>query len=141
MLLAPCSAKLSAQSPPCSRKASPAATRPSDFFKLRASPANTSGGNVASCASTSAKALALGYSGTCSTGLARQLSGVHRSDMTLTPEQKPLLSGGPGYTQAGSEPPSDFLASKPSPCGKSRIRICYSVVKAGGNRGGRRCAG
>ena len=27
MLLAPCSAKLSAQSPPCSRKASPAATR------------------------------------------------------------------------------------------------------------------
>jgi hypothetical protein len=44
--------------------------------------------------------LALGYSGTCSTGLARQLSGVHRSDMTLTPEQKPLLSGGAGYTQA-----------------------------------------
>jgi hypothetical protein len=25
-------------------------------------------------------------------GLARQLSGVHRSDMTLTPEQKPLLT-------------------------------------------------
>ena len=31
-----------------------------DFFKLRASPANTSGGNVASCASTSANALASG---------------------------------------------------------------------------------
>src|ERR1700742_4385379 len=134
MLLAPCSAKLSAQSPPCSRKASPAATRPSDFFRLRASPANTSGGNVASCASTSAKALALGYSGTCNTGLARQLSGVHRSDMTLTPEQKPLLSGGPGYTQAGCEPPSDLcfptkpLRQKPNshllghrePRGKSR---------------------
>jgi hypothetical protein len=42
------------------------------------------------------------------TGLARQLSGVHRSDMTSTPEQKPLLirgSEGPGYTQAGAGPP------------------------------------
>jgi predicted alpha/beta hydrolase len=28
--------------------------------------------------------------------------------MTLTPEQKPLLSGGPGYTQALRGPPSDF---------------------------------
>src|SRR5512134_1032877 len=107
MLLAPCSAKLSAQSPPCSRKASPLATRPSAFFRLRASPANTSGGNVASCASTSANALASGYSGICKLGLARQLSGVHRSDMALTPEQKPLLmagSEGPGYTQAHEEP-------------------------------------
>src|SRR5689334_21820505 len=94
MLLAPCSAKLSAQSPPCSRKASPLATRASAFFRLRASPANTSGGNVASCASTSANALASGQSGTCSTGLVRQLSGVHRSDMTLTPEQKPQLNDG-----------------------------------------------
>src|SRR3984893_5700734 len=93
ILLAPCSAKLSEQSPPCRRKASPAATRASAFFRLRASPAKTSGGNVASCASTSANALASGYSGICSTGLARQLSGVHRSDMTLTPEQKPLLMG------------------------------------------------
>src|SRR2546421_3100108 len=111
MLLAPCSAKLSAQSPPCSRKASPAATRASDFFRLRASPANTSGGNVASCASTSANALASGKSGTCSTGLVRQLSGVHRSDMRSTPEQKPRLTRGyerPGYTQGGGEPPLDF---------------------------------
>src|SRR5580698_4793983 len=94
MLLAPCSAKLSAQSPPCSRNASPAATRASAFFRLRASPAKTSGGNEASCASTSANALASGYSGTWLTGLARQLSGVHRSDMTSTPEQKPLLMAG-----------------------------------------------
>src|SRR4030088_1186826 len=93
MLLAPCSAKLSAQSPPCSRKASPAATRASAFFRLRASPAKTSGGKVASCASTSANALASGYSGICKLGLARQLSGVHRSDMTSTPEEKPLLIG------------------------------------------------
>jgi hypothetical protein len=46
--------------------------------------------------------------------LARQLSGVHRSDMTLTPEQKPLLMGGsegPGYTQPIRQPPErvDFL--------------------------------
>ena len=34
MLLAPCSAKLSAQSPPCSRKASPAATRASARLQL-----------------------------------------------------------------------------------------------------------
>src|SRR5450755_4735249 len=45
------------------------------------------------------------------TGLARQLSGVHRSDITLTPEQKPLLiccSEGPGYTQAADRPPVAF---------------------------------
>src|SRR4051812_35393940 len=99
MLLAPCSAKLSEQSPPCSRKASPLATRASAFFRLRASPAKTSGGKVASWASTSANALASGYWGICCTGLARQLSGVHRSDMSLTPEQKPLLIY--GYEGAG----------------------------------------
>src|SRR3978361_2106132 len=112
MLLAPCSAKLSAQSPPCSRKASPAATRASAFFRLRASPAKTSGGNVASCASTSANALASGYWGTCSTGLARQLSGVHRSDiiLLLRKEPQPLSKGygAPGYTQAVHEPPAGF---------------------------------
>src|ERR1700755_3598230 len=63
MLLAPCSANLSAQSPPCSRKASPLATRPNAFFRLRASPAKTSGGNVASCASTSASAFVSVYTG------------------------------------------------------------------------------
>ena len=56
MLLAPCSAKLSAQSPPWRRKASPAATRARCFFRRRASPAKTSGGKVASCFSTSARA-------------------------------------------------------------------------------------
>src|SRR6266700_7356139 len=124
MLLAPCSAKLSAQSPPWSRKASPAATRASAFFRLRASPANTSGGKVASCASTSANAFASGYSGICLTGLARQLSGVHRSDMALTPEQKPLLIGsseGPGYTQADAGPPVGFRAREQSPCGKAEF--------------------
>src|SRR5262249_54931524 len=79
MLLAPCSAKLSAQSPPCSRKASPAATRASAFLRLRASPAKTSGGKVASCCSTSASAFRSGDSGTWRIGFFRQLSGVQRS--------------------------------------------------------------
>src|SRR5690606_35878814 len=60
MLSAPCSRKLSAQSPPCSRKDSPAATEASCFFSLRASPANTSGGKVASLASTSCSAASSG---------------------------------------------------------------------------------
>src|ERR1700729_639334 len=88
MLLAPCSAKRSAQSPPCNRKASPLAPRASAFFRLRASPAKTSGGNVASWASTSANAFASGYCGICSTGRVRQLSGVHGLDMTLPPGAK-----------------------------------------------------
>src|ERR1700759_3905379 len=98
MLLAPCSAKLSAQSPPCRRKDSPAAPRASAFFRLRASPAKTSGGNVASCASTSANAFASGYWGICSTGRVRQLSGVHALDMTLTPgeETAPVATVGGG---------------------------------------------
>jgi hypothetical protein len=83
MLLAPCSAKLSAQSPPCSRKASPAPTRASDFFRFRASPANTNGGKVASCFSVSASAAGSGYSGTCRIGLLRQPSGVQRSAMAV----------------------------------------------------------
>src|ERR1051326_5692750 len=78
MLLAPCSAKLSAQSPPWSRKASPLATLASLRLSARASPAKTSGGKVASCFSTSANAWASGYSGTCRIGLVRQLSGVQR---------------------------------------------------------------
>src|SRR5438105_3262697 len=88
MLLAPCSAKLSAQSPPCSRNASPAATRASDFLRLRASPAKTSGGKVASCFSVSSNAARSGYSGTCRIGFLRQPSGVQRSAIatsSLTP--------------------------------------------------------
>ena len=44
MLTAEKSSKLSAQSPAWSRKAFPAATRPSEACRARASPANTSGG-------------------------------------------------------------------------------------------------
>src|SRR6201747_2840467 len=59
--------------------------------------------------------------------------------MALTPEQKPLLmagSEGPGYTQpdrlplVGKRPAiEDF---KTSPCGKSRIRICWRCAEGWG---------
>src|SRR5437764_9679056 len=83
------SSKLSAQSPPCNRKASPAATRASDFFRLRASPANTRGGNDASLACTAASLAASGYSGIWTIGFPRQLSGVQRSGMTHNSLQLP----------------------------------------------------
>ena len=54
------SAKLSAQSPPWSRKESPAATLASARFRLRASPAKTSGGAVTSSDSTASRAAASG---------------------------------------------------------------------------------
>src|SRR5215831_3553100 len=88
-LLALASVKASAQSPPWRRKPSPAATRLRAFFKLRASPANTSGGNVARRRSTEASASRSGYSGTCATGLWRQLSRVQRSGMTPSTPLKP----------------------------------------------------
>src|SRR5438067_8914641 len=93
MLLAPCSAKLSAQSPPCRRKASPAATRASALLRLRASPAKTSGGKVASWRSTSASAALSGYSGICRIGLVRQVSGVQRSAMTRSPYMLTRVAG------------------------------------------------
>src|SRR4029077_10399170 len=76
------SEKLSAQSPPCSRKPSPIATRPSARSRLRASPANIRGGNLARSCSTVCRAALSGYSGTCWIGFWRQLSRVQRSGMT-----------------------------------------------------------
>jgi hypothetical protein len=54
------SAKLSAQSPPWSRKALPAATWASDAVNSRASPAKTSGGKLDSSCSAAARAAASG---------------------------------------------------------------------------------
>ena len=56
MLSAWNSLKLSAQSPPCSRKALPSATLPSSSFSRRASPAKTSGGMLRSWSSARASA-------------------------------------------------------------------------------------
>lgn len=82
MWLAPCSEKLSAQSPPCSRKAWPAATSASARFSLSASPAKTSGGYEATLASTSARSALSGYSGTWMIGFDLQLSGDQGAAMT-----------------------------------------------------------
>ena len=57
---APCSEKVSAQSPPWSMKARPAATSPKAFRSARASPAKTSGGKLASSFSTTRRAASSG---------------------------------------------------------------------------------
>ena len=122
MLLAPCSAKLSAQSPPCSRKASPAADARQRFLQV----ARLAGKNQR----RKGRKLRLDVGqpwrrdncGTCTTGLPRQLSGVQRSGMTLTPEQKPLLMGGcEGRVihRRVERPPQGIPVVRSSPCGKS----------------------
>ena len=54
------SAKLSAQSPPCNKKASPFETASSCFLRVRVSPANTNGGYFDRVRSTSLNSLLLG---------------------------------------------------------------------------------
>ena len=71
------SAKDSAQSPACSRKASPLATWASSDVRWRASPAKTSGGTVANFASAFLSASASGHSGCCAAGNMRQDAGLH----------------------------------------------------------------
>src|SRR5262249_32586927 len=118
-LLALGSVKASAQSPPCSRKPSPAATRPSAFFRLRASPANTSGGNRARRRSTEASAARSGYSGTWAIGFCRQLSRVQRSGITALHD--PLTFGADEvfqsrarlYTTAGAPSQIELRRSDP----------------------------
>src|SRR5512134_2901844 len=95
MLSARCSRKLSAQSPPCSRKPLPPATLPSVRFSSRASPANTSGGKVASLPSTSASAAVSGYSGTWLIGIERQLSGDQGAAIVVTPCERVRASRRP----------------------------------------------
>src|SRR5580692_9142196 len=71
------SAKDSAQSPACSRNASPLATWASSVVRERASPAKTSGGTVASRASAFLSASASGHTGCCAAGNLRQDAGLH----------------------------------------------------------------
>ena len=66
MLPAVTPAKVSAQSPPCSTKDSPAATLAILLRRLSHSPANTSGGSARSRATTSATSAASSYVGCCS---------------------------------------------------------------------------
>src|SRR5215471_8011941 len=120
-LIARCSVKLSAQSPPCRRNASPDATRPSACLRFLASPAKISGGKVASCCSTSASARASGYSGIWTTGLLRQLSGVQRSGIATSAivkiRSQARASAEPGYTRAGT--------------GRERVKAARTEVHGG----------
>ena len=77
MLLALNSLKLSAQSPPCKRKAFPVAASARRSSKLLASPANTIGGNASRVQRTDSSSSGFGYSGSCKAFLDFQLSMVH----------------------------------------------------------------
>jgi len=77
MLLALNSLKLSAQSPPWSRKAFPRAASPRRSSSVRASPAKTIGGNASSVWRTDSRSSLLGYSGSCRAFFAFQLSTAH----------------------------------------------------------------
>src|SRR5581483_12354349 len=70
------SAKDSAQSPAWRRNALPAATSASPVRRLRASPANTSGGREANCFRARSRAASSGQSGCCAAGRSRQEEGV-----------------------------------------------------------------
>src|ERR1700736_2807831 len=76
------SAKLSAQSPPCNKKAFPAATAARRCCKRRASPAKTRGGKRRRVSSTLASAASSEYPGTGRIGKPRQLSGDQFSLIT-----------------------------------------------------------
>src|SRR3954452_12438186 len=70
----------SAQSPAWRRNASPRATRPRSAVRLRASPANTSGGSAPNCLSTRSSAASSGHSGCCSAWSSRQDDGDQVGD-------------------------------------------------------------
>src|SRR6266704_3365359 len=69
----------SAQSPAWSRNPWPAATRASSPCRLRTSPANTSGGSLATRPSTSSRASGSGHRGCCAASRRRHDPGVHAS--------------------------------------------------------------
>ncbi len=65
-------AKVSAQSPPWRRNASPREAAASRVRSMSTSPANTSGGSVASSADAACAASASGHCGCCLIGSVRQ---------------------------------------------------------------------
>lgn len=71
------SLKLSAQSPPWRTKARPMAASAMRSSRWRASPANTTGGNVSMVLSTVSSSSWFGYSGSCSAFFDFQLSTAH----------------------------------------------------------------
>src|SRR5437588_4960604 len=109
LLSAECSAKLSAQSPPWSRKPLPSETLASLRLSFLASPAKTSGGKPLSVDSTEASFALSSYRGTCSIGSLRQLSGVHAVAIILLQHiRRPARDGREwSYTQVAFRPQTD----------------------------------
>jgi hypothetical protein len=88
------SAKVSAQSPPCSRKRLPSCASANCCLSVRISHDVTNGGNARNSSCAAASAVASGYCGSCSAGFARQLPGAHGS----------LAAGGGGASEtAGTD--------------------------------------
>lgn len=71
------SLKLSAQSPPCKRKALPRAASANFSSRCLASPAKTIGGKLSMVLSTDSRSFLSGYSGNCSAFFNFQLSTLH----------------------------------------------------------------
>jgi hypothetical protein len=91
MLLALNSLNLSAQSPPCNRKALPRAVSSSLSSKLLASPANTNGGELSSVFRTPSSACSSVYVGCCRAVLDFQLSRDHQH-LAATPPFSPAAA-------------------------------------------------
>lgn len=98
MLFALNSLKLSAQSPPCKRKALPMAASASFSSRCLASPANTIGGKASRVFSTESRSFWSGYSGSCSAGLDFQLSSVHFEGEAATDEGDCFVEGSAAWT-------------------------------------------
>ncbi len=96
------SLKLSAQSPPCIRKAFPMAASASLSSKLRASPANTSGGKLSKVFTTPSSLSWSGYLGCCKAVFNPQLLGVQSCaappDSLVAGASRLLLTGSAAWT-------------------------------------------
>src|SRR6266540_4474753 len=112
MLTAEKSSKLSAQSPACRRNALPAATRASELWRARASPAKTRGGKALICLTARSRSASSGHSGCCAAGKPFQDVGdqsratVHKpgrpADVTATRFARARTNGPRHVPAAGS---------------------------------------
>ena len=141
MLLGWNSAKLSAQSPPCSRKALPAATAASRSSSRRASPAKTSGGKLRRVASTARQRAPRRDSPAPagSAGRASSRGTIFRSCHDTSWQSRRVLAGVRGWVWSCIT--SGLEAAPPSATfGSARGMKCESRLGCGRLRGKRGCA-
>jgi hypothetical protein len=114
MLSAEKASNVSAQSPACNRKPWPAATVARLACRVLASPANTSGGCLASSASTPSRAAGSGQSGCWAAGRARQESGDQASAWAGTSSGEALMASSLRFpaTLANQTPAVPSLATR-----------------------------